>query len=69
MAVWSKRKNYQSEKEMPYLYSPRPLDLRNQYGRKQILRDERQISSLASKKVLRDGEFKSVCPQLSSHPM
>lgn len=64
-------KKYQSieKREMPNLYSPKPLDLRDQYGRKQVLRDERQISLLASKKVLRDINFKSICPQPSYHPM
>ena len=71
MATWPKRKNYQShgKREMANLYSPRPLDLRNQYDRKQVLTDERQISSLASKKPLRDINFKSICPQPSPHPL
>lgn len=54
---------------MPNLYSPKPLDLRDQCGRKQVLRDERQIPSLTSKKVLRDIHFKVTCPQPSYHPM
>lgn len=54
---------------MPNLYSPKPLDLRDQYGRKQVLRDERQISSLASKKVLRDINFKPTYSQPSYHPV
>lgn len=54
---------------MPKLYSPQPLDLRNQYGRKQAPRDEWHNSALASKKVLRDTDFKCICPQPSSYPM
>lgn len=57
------------KRKMSNLYSPKPLDLRNQYGRKQVLTDEWQTSSLASKKVLRDIDFKSICPQPSSRPM
>lgn len=35
---------------------------------KQVLRDEWQTPSLASKSILGDANFKSSCPQLPSYP-